>query len=238
MRAKRFIPPKPRKKGGWGGLVILVAAIILFRSLLWEPFRIPSSSMEPTLLPGDYVLVAKYAYGYSRHSFPFSLPPTEGKYLAELPRRGDIVVFRRQRRGKYGFYIKRVIGLPGDTVETTSGGIAINGNKIPLKTTADAAFLEELPGEEGRHSIYAGRPIVGRYPRGVYKVPDGHLFVMGDNRNNSVDSRFAEVGFIPEENVVGRAEVIAFSFADNPPIWQVWRLPFSFRGDRFAEVLH
>ncbi len=230
---------KKRRKD-WQKLLVLLLFIVVFRAFAWEPFRIPSSSMEPTLLVGDYVLVAKYAYGYSRYSLPFALPllSAKNRIFAEPPKRGDVVVFRNYGEGKKGggnFYIKRIVGLPGDKVKLEGEVLRLNGKTVPLSPLRADAFVERLPQEDGSHRVrYASG---GRSAGFAYKVPPGHVFVLGDNRDNSVDSRFRRVGFIPLTQVVGRAEAVMFSFKNNPPFWRFWELPFAFRPGRFAAGL-
>ena len=201
------------------------AAIIalVIRSLLFEPFNIPSGSMFPTLLVGDYLFVEKWSYGYSMYSFPLDAIPFTGRIMAQPVTRGDVVVFRQPK--KVGVdYIKRIIGLPGDTIQVREGRLYINGElvKRELQGTESLAeegethifhkYIETLPNGV-KHFIYEisdDEPLPDH--TGVYKVPEGHYFAMGDNRDQSLDSRFqADVGYVPAENIIGKAQVIFFS---------------------------
>jgi signal peptidase I len=224
-------------------LVALVCAGII-RSFFFEPFHIPSSSMKPNLLIGDYVFVAKYSYGYSRYSFPFGFKFFEGRIWESKPKRGDIVVFRLPSDPSIN-YIKRLIGLPGDKIQMRNGILFINGEEI--KKLRDGTFTD--PDSEFRNEIkqfletlpegktYETLDQSDEMPQdntGIYEVPAGHYFMMGDNRDNSQDSRFLEaVGYVPEQNLVGRATIIFFS--NSKPTWQFWHWPTSIR---FSRIFH
>ncbi|MGC6511614.1 MAG: signal peptidase I [Parvibaculales bacterium] len=220
-------------------LYALIIALLI-RTLLFQPFSIPSGSMLPTLLIGDYLFVSKTAYGYSRHSIPFSLPLFEGRILEGEVERGDVAVFKLPRDGRTD-YIKRVIGLPGERIQIRDGLLHINGVPVqrrdlltrPEGTPEGAkAYLETLPNGVSYVTLDMGnKPIVDH--TGVYVVPEGHYFVMGDNRDNSQDSRFLRaVGYIPYENFVGKAKVKFYSFDDQTRFWQVWRYPVAIRWHR------
>lgn len=239
----------------FGGAILIA---LVFRSLLFEPFHIPSGSMKDNLLVGDYLFVSKYAYGYSRYSFPFGQPAFEGR-VAQLqkPERGDVVVFRLPRNTRID-YIKRIIGMPGDTLQVRGGTLYINGAPLPREQlgtfdddedprhiVAIPRYRETLPGGK-EISILKKKP--GELPAEfgfdpnntpVYEVPQGHYFMMGDNRDNSRDSRFLnEVGFVPEANIVGRAEIIFFSTDGQAAWWQVWAWLPTLRFDRFFKAIH
>lgn len=225
---------------------ILVALVI--RTFLFEPFNIPSGSMIPTLLVGDYLFVSKFSYGYSKHSFPFSFVPFEGRVFESQPKRGDVVVFKLPRDNKTD-YIKRVIGLPGDKVRVQDGRLFINGDLIERTKLDDYVYRETggsllrslyyketLPGgkthpilEDGDNRMYDNTQ--------EFEVPAGKYFMMGDNRDHSLDSR-ADVGYVPAENLVGRAEFLFFSTDGTAAIWQVWRWPLSTRFSRFFTGIH
>ncbi|MBU6474961.1 MAG: signal peptidase I [Alphaproteobacteria bacterium] len=203
---------------------ILAAALIalFIRSFLFEPFNIPSGSLLPTLQIGDYLFVEKYAYGYSKYSFPFGVIDFKGRVWGAEPHRGDIVVFRQPKEAGID-YIKRVIGLPGDTVQVKGGRLYINGQMVQRRFVDDEyktddgssaiykRYIETLPNgvqhyiyEISDHSYYDNTPL--------YKVPQGDYFMMGDNRDRSLDSRaMGHVGFVPAENLIGKAEFIFFS---------------------------
>jgi signal peptidase I len=214
-------------------IILAVVIALSVRSLLFEPFNIPSSSMKSNLLIGDYIFVSKYSYGYSRYSFPFGLPFFSGRVLAGEPKRGDVVVFRYPVNPRVD-YIKRVIGLPGDHVQVKDGIVYINGKPLPRKYMDDFSdvednivetiprYAETLPQGKIITILHENAPdplntdprVVESYEHAnntpEYVVPAGKYFMMGDNRDNSRDSRF-EVGFVPAENLVGRAEIIWFS---------------------------
>ncbi len=203
---------------------MLVAALIalVIRSFLFEPFNIPSGSLLPTLQIGDYLFVEKYAYGYSKYSFPFGIIDFKGRIWGSEPKRGDIVVFRQPKEVGID-YIKRVIGLPGDTVQMKDGRLYINGKMVQRRFVDDEyktddgssqiykRYIETLPNgvqhyiyEISDHSYYDNTPL--------YKVPQGDYFMMGDNRDRSLDSRaMNHVGFVPAENLIGKAEFVFFS---------------------------
>jgi signal peptidase I len=227
----------------------LILALIV-RVFLFQPFNIPSGSMIPTLLVGDYLFVAKYAYGYSRYSFPFGPDLFSGRIWATEPERGDVVVFKLPRDNETD-YIKRVIGLPGDEIQVLHGVLQINGQAVPKERIND--FIQvDSPGREHKVPRYRETlPNGVSYPvldltqdsigdnTEVYKVPEAHFFMMGDNRDNSTDSRFlSEVGFVPSENLVGKAKLIFFSIDSDASFLQVWRWPESVRWSRIFDVVH
>jgi signal peptidase I len=281
-----------KKDGLWETVKTILWALAIaavFRTLLFQPFSIPSGSMKPSLLVGDYLFVSKFAYGYSRYSMPFEWPVFEGRIFGSLPERGDVIVFKHPKHDQCGRnplervggfflslvgqaqmesadcldYVKRVVGLPGDRIQIKAGVLHINGEALPTERIGDFVeerslsgsppryprcvngpvapsgacnkeqFVETLPGGRehlvlniegtvGDESGYA-RPSADNTPE--FTVPEAHLFFMGDNRDNSVDSRFMnEVGFVPVENMIGRADLIAFS--SDGAFWEIWNWRF------------
>jgi signal peptidase I len=220
---------------------ILVALVL--RTFLFEPFNIPSGSMKPTLLVGDYLFVSKYSYGYSRHSFPFSPPLFKGRILESVPERGDVAVFKKPTDNETD-YIKRIVGLPGDRIQVLTGVLHINGVAVKRRRIGDFAlgepgppmavrYIETLPNGVA-HEILEIQGDTGRLDEtDVFTVPPGHYFAMGDNRDNSQDSRvLSEVGFIPAENLVGKAQFLFFSTNGAARIWEIWKWPVSIRYGR------
>jgi signal peptidase I len=220
-------------------LTLFYAFVIAFliRTFAYEPFSIPSGSMLPTLLVGDYVFVSKYSYGYSRYSMPWGLPPFEGRVMETLPERGDVAVFKLPADNETD-YIKRIIGLPGDTVQVTRGVLRVNGERVKRRAASEETisepggvtdtvtqYVEVLP--DGREHLIWERSDTDFFDdTRVFRVPDGHVFAMGDNRDSSQDSRSPQVGFIPIQNLVGRAEIIFFSFDSRDPsdsAWHLWK---------------
>jgi signal peptidase I len=248
--------------------VVLIA--LLVRTFAYEPFSIPSGSMLPGLLVGDYLFVSKFSYGYSRYSFPWSPKLFSGRMLSGTPERGDVVVFRLPTDPKID-YIKRVVGLPGDTVQVKAGRLHINGKMVERRRTGQVVVYEqeETTGRyvERLYQVYAESLPAGPSAQGVrqhpiyersdadfgsdntpeYAVPAGHYFMMGDNRDNSCDSRFSStynptgpggqrcgqiVGFVPFENFIGRAEFLYFSTDGSAELCEVWKWPFAIRYGR------
>ncbi len=232
-----------------GTLVLALLAALLIRSLAFEPFSIPSGSMKPSLLVGDYLFVSKYAYGFSRYSFPWQLVPIPDRVLGRDPERGDIAVFKFPPNPKSD-YIKRIIGLPGDTVQIRDGVLYLNEVAVPRSALGEEqvtdrngithtyqVFRETLPnGRQWR--VYDATPNGALDNTAVYRVPEGHYFGLGDNRDQSSDSRILDrVGFIPAENLVGRAEVVFVSFNGAARFWEFWRWPWAIRYARIGTRL-
>jgi signal peptidase I len=228
----------------------LLIALVL-RVFLFQPFTIPSASMEPNLLKGDYIIVSKYSYGYSKHSIPFSPPLFKGRVFFKAPERGDIIVFKLPS-DNHTDYIKRLMGLPGDRIQVKAGVVFVNGKAN--------ARIYDGPGDPG--ACWNGSTVqrfretnmIGRQyntydcgPRGdvddtgVYIVPEGHYFFMGDNRDNSLDSRVAPedsgVGFVPQENLVGHARIILLSWNGEAALFKPWTWFLNARPSRFFNVL-
>jgi signal peptidase I len=250
---------KPAKEGeSWLETVktivyaLLIALVI--RTFFFQPFNIPSGSMENTLLIGDYLFVEKFAYGYSRHSFPFSLAPFPGRVLGRDPQRGDVVVFKMPDPNSEHYmddYIKRVIGLPGDTVQMIQGQLYINDKPVPKVFERNDVETDQYgaarPARRYRETLPNGKSydVLDLTPDGpgdntqIYRVPSGHYFMMGDNRDDSSDSRreMGGFGFVPAEDLVGKAELIFFSIDDGTPIWQFWQWPWEIRYHRVFTVV-
>jgi signal peptidase I len=226
-------------------VVQVLLLFIVFQTLIGASFFIPSGSMKGTLLVGDRIFVSKYNYGYSRFSLPFSPPLFSGRIFGAEPQRGDVVVFRPVNQ--HDNYIKRVIGLPGDRIQMIGGLLHING--APVKTARVADFIDDESGRpqhvrRWRETLpngvsYETLDLEDNGPldnTGVYVVPPGHYFMMGDNRDNSADSRVPSVvGFVPFENLVGKARIIFFSMADDT--WQFWNWPWTVRWSRLFTIV-
>jgi signal peptidase I len=224
-------------------IVFAMIIALLIRTLAFEPFNIPSSSMVPTLLIGDYLFVSKYSYGYGSTGTFWGMAPYSGRIGGGEPHRGDVVVFKLPRDGSTD-YIKRLIGLPGDTVQMRQGILYINGVPVERDKIAQAAmidnvappenitdYLEHLP-QGPTHIIRKegdDRPLDNT---DVFVVPPHHYFFMGDNRDNSQDSRTRNVGYVPEENLVGKAEFLFFSLEEGVHFWEVWKWPWAVRWQR------
>jgi signal peptidase I len=244
-----------------------VALALLIRTFAFEPFRIPSPSMLPGLWVGDYLFVSKYSYGYSRYSFPYGASTSawnpfrfDGRFLAGTPNRGDVAVFRQPRDPAVDF-IKRVVGLPGDRIQVKNRIVHVNGRPLARARVTEArpetngGGIGE-PGHPGspegleafRETTPEGRTYVIWQQRGSeeslvnnteeYVVPPGHYFMMGDNRDDSTDSRnLVAVGYVPAQNLIGRAEFLFFSTNHQAELWEVHRWPDSIRLDRFFKEI-
>jgi signal peptidase I len=271
MKRARARNPRRAERGGTLRFVLVVAILAwVFRSFVFAPFSIASGSMLPTLYIGDYVAVAKWPYGVSRYSFPFAFPPIAGRLLSRLPERGDVVVFVPPGDERED-YVKRVIGLPGDSIELRGGVVILNGRPVeredmrplavPLSpnspcrkisergitdTMAEGpaclyrSFREKLP-NGATYSVLdqVSDGIADNFPKTV--VPAGHLFLMGDNRDDSLDSRFSVaeggIGFVPVANLVGRASFIFWSTDGSSSYFKPWTWFSALRGDRPGQSL-
>ena len=247
------------KPGGWLESIktVVYAGLIAIgiRTVAFEPFNIPSGSMIPTLLVGDYLFVSKYSYGYSRHSAPFSPNLFQGRIFGSLPERGDVAVFKLPRDNATD-YIKRIVGLPGDRIQVRAGVLYLNGAVVrrellgPYTVEGDGPrvvvrqYREFLPlglgataatTELRTHNILEMSDDQPYDNTIEFLVPAGHVFAMGDNRDNSLDSReqrSSGVGFVPLENLVGRAEFIFFSVDGSARWWEIWAWPTAIRWSR------
>ena len=238
-----------KKNSGIGETIktIFFAGVIAltFRSLVAEPFNIPSGSMTPTLMVGDYLFVSKYSYGYSKYSFPFAAVPIKDRLISSIPARGDVAVFRLPSDVSID-YIKRVVGLPGDTVQVVGGILHINGKQVSRRqigekdvangfTKSRAVLYEETFPDGHKHVIQELRDDLTFDNTPVFRVPEGNLFMMGDNRDNSRDSRSQAVGFVPIQNLIGRAEFLFFSHNDSSRFFEIWKWPFAIRYYRIGQ---
>ncbi|HEV7547659.1 MAG: signal peptidase [Rhodospirillaceae bacterium] len=261
------------KAGGWGETIrtvvyaVLIALVV--RTFAIEPFNIPSGSMIPTLLVGDYLFVSKYSYGYSKHSFPFSMGLFSGRIFGQPPERGDVAVFKYPGDQGQGVnrtdYIKRIVGLPGDRIQVTNGVLHINGTPVERLRIGD--YVKGNNGHYQKGTLYSETlPNGRRYTVLEYSddgpadntpeflVPAGNYFVMGDNRDDSLDSRTRlmlrdfsgstrdrdQLGwYVPAENLVGRAEFIFFSHDPSAAGWlEPWKWPQAIRWSRFFTAIH
>jgi len=244
-------------------LLKLAVFVFILRSFIFAPFSIPSESMLPRLMIGDYLIVAKWPYGYSKHSLPWSLPLIPGRVMSTLPKRGDVVVFKAPPANDTD-YIKRVIGLPGDFIQMKGGQLVINGTPVPKVRTADhivpvtanticigpefadsapdgsaqcryPQFRETLP--EGKSYNVLDLGVRAPDDTQVYTVPTGHMFLMGDDRDNSADSRLEAggFGFVPVENLVGKAMFSVFSTDGSANWFLPWTWFTAARWERSGE---
>ena len=260
---------EPAKTGG--GLFRLILTVLLvawaFRSFVVAPFSIPSGSMLPALFVGDYVMVAKWPYGYSRYSFPLGIPSFDGRILSDLPERGDVVVFRAP--GDAGDFVKRAVGLPGDTIEIRGGTLVLNGRSVareaegfveipitansPCRVVPGATPQVTAGGVACRYPAYRETLPNGtswlvldqvQNPRAddvaPTRVPEGHVFLMGDNRDDSLDSRFSPgeggIGFVPIENLIGRGMFIFWSTDGSAEYAKPWTWFTALRGGRIGPI--
>lgn len=243
-----------RTSGGIGETIKTIVYAILIalfiRTFFYEPFSIPSASMVPTLLVGDYLFVSKFSYGYSRYSLPFGLPLFSGRVFFRPPHRGDVAVFKLPRDPSIDF-IKRIIGLPGDRIQMKDGILNINGQPVKReqlgpyfydengRTSTYIHYIETLPNGYQHDIIEIGddQPLDNT---AVFTVPPNTYFMMGDNRDNSADSRDPDsgVGYVPAANIVGHAEFIFFSTNGYAHWWEVWKWPFTVRYTRLFSGIH
>ena len=226
----------------------LIIAVII-RSLLIQPFYIPSSSMEPTLLVGDRLFVTKYSYGYSKHSFPFSPPIFNGRFLYSEPDRGDVIVFKTPADNRTD-YIKRLIGLPGDKIQFIDSNLYLNNNEVFKsriskndiifcgdKKIEVFTFEEKLANNKLYKTVYLKN--FSYQDSDIFEVPKDYYFFLGDNRDCSKDSRFlSSVGYVHKNNLVGKAQFIFFSSDKSKGnFFSFWKWRESIRFDRFFKKI-
>ena len=250
MKSRPASTSLTRKKAAGGVLdtvktiVYAVLIALVVRTVAYEPFNIPSGSMVPTLLVGDYLFVSKFSYGYSRYSLPFGLPLFSGRIFFHPPQQGDVVVFKLPTDNSTD-YIKRLIGLPGDHIQMKDGMLYINGRVCPRRRIDDYLYQEGngavLPVKQYIETLPNGREhrIIEMTDHGPldntqeYVVPPGDYFMMGDNRDNSQDSRvLSAVGYVPAENLIGPAQFLFFSTDGSAHLWEPWKWPFAIRYGR------
>jgi len=230
-------------------ILLALGFVLIVRTVVAEPYRVPSPSMVPTLLVGDQLVGSKYAYGYSKYSLPIGeLPDFDGRLFGKAPERGDVVVFRLPRDPSTT-YVKRLIGLPGDRIQMREGRLYINDVVVPRREIGtfegDKLYLETLPASSGggvrEHEIVEVSYIDRHDNTPVFVVPEKHYFMMGDNRDNSLDSRIAPeaggVGFVPEENLVARVDRLLVSRDPAVDWFDVGRWAHAFRlGRTFGHI--
>tara|TARA_B100001093_G_scaffold338650_1_gene323428 strand:+ start:10559 stop:11305 length:747 start_codon:yes stop_codon:yes gene_type:complete len=229
-------------------LLIAGSIAIFFRSIFFEPFNIPSGSMIPSLLVGDYLFVSKYSYGYSKYSFPFGVVPITDRIFEKSPKRGDIIVFRKPGDETID-YIKRLVALPNDTVQVKNGVLYIN-KKMVERTKSNVGIMKNNFGDEKIFTQYKEtfdglnfHEIIEASDQDLFddtiefKVPDNHFFFMGDNRDNSRDSRSPEVGFVPKRNLIGKAQIIFFSHNSSASIFEFWKWHKAIRFSRIGKEI-
>jgi len=247
------IKPKRKSSGFFETIRTLIYAVVaamIVRTVAFEPFNIPSGSMIPTLLVGDYLFVAKYSYGYSKYSLPWSVPLFSGRILSSDVERGDVVVFKLPKDNETD-YIKRIVGLPGDRIQVLKGLLYINGTPVVRERVEDFVYTDRYDREHVTRQYRETLPNGATYmtldssPNGtldntqIYTVPADHYFAMGDNRDNSLDSRvLSGVGFIPAENLVGRAEILFHSLEHDTSIAEIWKWPSETRSERLFKIIH
>ncbi|GBR43822.1 signal peptidase I [Neokomagataea tanensis NBRC 106556] len=257
------VPSKPQEQESWvdtlrwfAGMLLIM---LLVRTFLVAPYKVPSGSMIPTLQVGDFVLATKFNYGYSRFSLPFGPNLFNGRIFGAEPHRGDIAVFRYTHDTSID-YVKRIVGLPGDHIQMIDGKLYLNGLEVPRKDLghyevvdengrllSGERYREELPGSGGRPPV--SHDILKLVDDGFanntseYVVPAGTFFAMGDDRDDSADSRFQgdgpdDLGFVPMQNLVGRTPIVAFSIDLRHPWWEIWYWPVEIRWGRILHLLH
>ena len=230
-------------------IIYAVVIAIIFRSLLFEPYNIPSGSMLPNLLIGDYLFVSKFSYGYSRFSFPFGVVPLpENRVFTAEPERGDVIVFKLPSNTSIN-YIKRVIGLPGDRLQMKDGKLFLNSHLVKqyndgkfkiVHNNQYEQFLDKYKEKLDNGRSYSILNLNDFQPLDNTKefiVPDNHYFMMGDNRDNSLDSRANGGWFVPFENLVGKGNFIFFSISGDTRFWQFWRWPLNVRYNRIFKKI-
>ena len=248
----------PEKSGAVNEFVEIVKTVayalliaLFLRVIFFQPFTIPSASMEPTLIEGDYIIVSKWSYGYSRHSIPFSPPVFTGRIMEKAPERGDVIVFKLPRDGRTD-YIKRLIGLPGDRVQMRQGRLYLNDKPLPRQalppvmmdsgygfTRSVERFMETMPNGKS-YVTYDYGPDGEVDETETFVVPEGHYFFMGDNRDNSLDSRVPEaigVGFVPADHLVGKAQIIMLSWDKEASLFKPWTWIMDANPNRFFNVI-
>lgn len=248
--AEKLAPVKEEGAGDFLKTAFLAVLLALFiRTFFYEPFNIPSGSMLPTLEVGDYLFVSKPTYGYSRYSFPFGLASFEGRMMGDEPKRGDVIVFKLPTNTSID-YIKRLVGMPGDRIQMRGGRLYINGEQVEREAvgmrrmrTPEGGnqnvmeYIETLPGGI-MHRIYEESDNESLDNTKEFVVPDGHYFMMGDNRDNSQDSRVESlVGFVPKINLVGRADILFFSIGEDASIFKPWTWVTEIRYNRLFNLI-